>query len=81
MPPRRKPKKCSFHQELVLNRWVMRFFKGNQLAALKMRLGEASKWNAPHMVAISFDRHLFYPLAGCVKQIERIINRNTNEQV
>lgn len=25
-------------------------------------LGEASKWNAPHMVAISFDRHLFYPL-------------------
>ncbi|HQN47659.1 MAG TPA: type III restriction endonuclease subunit R, partial [Rugosibacter sp.] len=22
----------------------------------------ASKWNAPHMVAISFDRHLFYPL-------------------
>lgn len=26
------------------------------------QLGEASKWNAPHMVAISFDRHLFYPL-------------------
>ncbi len=26
------------------------------------KLGEASKWNAPHMVAISFDRHLFYPL-------------------
>ncbi len=25
-------------------------------------LGEASKWNAPHMVAISFDRHLFYRL-------------------
>ena len=25
-------------------------------------LGEASQWNAPHMVAISFDRHLFYPL-------------------
>ena len=25
-------------------------------------LGESSKWNAPHMVAISFDRHLFYPL-------------------
>ncbi|MCX7258533.1 MAG: DEAD/DEAH box helicase family protein [Polaromonas sp.] len=27
-------------------------------------LGEASKWNAPHMVAISFNRHLFYPLFG-----------------
>jgi hypothetical protein len=26
------------------------------------KLGEASKWNAPHMVAISFDRHLYYPL-------------------
>lgn len=26
------------------------------------KIGEASKWNAPHMVAISFDRHLFYPL-------------------
>ncbi|AOS96144.1 Type III restriction enzyme, res subunit [Microbulbifer aggregans] len=25
-------------------------------------IGEASKWNAPHMVAISFDRHLYYPL-------------------
>lgn len=27
-------------------------------------IGEASQWNAPHMVAISFDRHLFYPLLG-----------------
>ena len=26
------------------------------------QIGEASKWNAPHMVAISFDRHLYYPL-------------------
>lgn len=26
------------------------------------RLGEASQWNAPHMVAISFGQHLFYPL-------------------
>lgn len=26
------------------------------------KLGEASKWNAPNMVAISFDRHLYYPL-------------------
>ena len=28
------------------------------------KIGEASKWNAPHMVAISFDRHLYYPLFG-----------------
>jgi len=28
------------------------------------KIGEASQWNAPHMVAISFDRHLFYPLFG-----------------
>lgn len=26
------------------------------------KIGDASKWNAPHMVAISFDRHLYYPL-------------------
>lgn len=26
------------------------------------KIGEASKWNAPHMVAISFGRHLYYPL-------------------
>jgi hypothetical protein len=26
------------------------------------KIGEAGKWNAPHMVAISFDRHLYYPL-------------------
>lgn len=28
------------------------------------KIGQASQWNAPHMVAISFDRHLFYPLFG-----------------
>lgn len=28
------------------------------------KIGEASQWNAPHMVAISFDRHLYYPLLG-----------------
>jgi len=26
------------------------------------KIGEASQWNAPHMVAISFDSHLYYPL-------------------
>jgi hypothetical protein len=33
-------KKRSFHQELVLNQWVMRFFKGGTLQSLKARLGE-----------------------------------------
>jgi hypothetical protein len=35
-----KAKKRSFHQELVLNRWVLGFFQGGTLAALKMRLGD-----------------------------------------
>lgn len=30
----------SFHQQLVLNQWVMGFFKGGTLPALKNRLGE-----------------------------------------
>ena len=32
--------KRSFHHELVLNQWMMGFFKGNSLQALKSRLGE-----------------------------------------
>ncbi|MEI6797684.1 MAG: DEAD/DEAH box helicase family protein [Pseudomonadota bacterium] len=31
------------------------------------KLGEASKWNAPHMVAISFGQHLYYPLLSPIK--------------
>ena len=30
--------KRSFHQELVLNRWMWRFFKGNGLGALEPKL-------------------------------------------
>ena len=30
----------SFHQALVLNRWMLGFFKGGSLQALKNRLGE-----------------------------------------
>ena len=33
-------KKRSFHEELVLNQWLMGFFMGGNLAALKTRLGE-----------------------------------------
>ncbi len=32
--------KGSFHQELVLNRWMLGFFKGGSLSALKLRLGD-----------------------------------------
>jgi len=31
-------------------------------------LGEASKWKTPNMVAISFDRHLYYPLLAVEKR-------------
>ncbi|KMQ49447.1 hypothetical protein CHISP_3642 [Chitinispirillum alkaliphilum] len=33
-------RKRSFHQDLTLNRWVYRFFKGGNLAGLKSRLGD-----------------------------------------
>src|SRR6185312_16127090 len=38
----RKPKapKRSFHQELMLNRWVLGFFQGGTLEALKVRLAD-----------------------------------------
>ena len=35
-----KNAKRSFHQELVLNHWMMRFFNGGSITALKKRLGE-----------------------------------------
>lgn len=35
-----------------------------QNLVLEGKLGEASQWHANHMVAISFDRHLYYPLLG-----------------
>lgn len=35
-----KKQKRSFHQELVLNRWLMGFFKGGNMSALKLRLGD-----------------------------------------
>jgi len=38
--PQKPQKKRSFHQELVLNRWMMRFFNVEGLAGLKQRLGE-----------------------------------------
>lgn len=37
------------------------------------KLGQASKWNAPHMVAICFDQHLYYPLFGFEKDEDKDI--------
>jgi len=36
--------------------------KALQVLVKEGKLGEASKWNAGQMVAICFDRHLYYPL-------------------
>ena len=36
----KKGTKRSFHQELVLNRWMLKFFNIEKLAGLKLRLGE-----------------------------------------
>lgn len=38
--PRAPARRRSFHQELVLNRWVLGFFQGGTLAALKLRLDD-----------------------------------------
>ncbi len=37
---RTQSKKRRFHEELVLNQWMMGFFKGGSLHAMKSRLGE-----------------------------------------
>lgn len=47
-----------------------------KLEALKQivaegKIGEASKWHANNMVAISFERHLFYPLFGFEKDEDK----------
>lgn len=36
--------------------------KALQVLVKEGKIGEASKWNAGQMVAICFDRHLYYPL-------------------
>ncbi len=40
LPKNKKTNTRSFHQELVLNRWMLGFFKGDSLSALKLRLGD-----------------------------------------
>jgi hypothetical protein len=39
-PRARATKKRTFHQELVLNRWVLGFFHGGTLAAIKSRIAD-----------------------------------------
>src|SRR5690554_2180631 len=40
MAKAQKTGKRSFHQELVLNRWMLQFFNTDKLAGLTLRLGE-----------------------------------------
>ena len=43
--PKSRPR--SFHQDLVLNRWLLGFFNGDGLQKLKQRLGE-DRWEGMH---------------------------------
>src|SRR5690606_27829215 len=47
-------KKISFHQELVLNRWVLGFFQGGTLGALKLRLASQAKAGEAPLVLNAF---------------------------
>jgi len=62
------PKKRSFHQELVLNRWMLGFFKGGTLGALKVRLGE------DRFEGIDEDgqTHFFHELNRNLFQVDRV---------
>ncbi len=44
---RTKARPRSFHQDLVLNRWLLGFFNGDSLGRLKERLGE-DRWEGLH---------------------------------
>jgi len=66
--PAGSPKKRSFHQELVLNRWMLGFFKGGTLGALKVRLGE------DRFEGIDEDgqTHFFHELNRNLFQVDRV---------
>lgn len=61
-------KKRSFHQELVLNRWMFRFFMGGSLASLKARLG------ADRLEGLAEDRqtHYFHELTRTLIEVDKI---------
>ena len=61
-------KKRSFHQELVLNRWMFRFFMGGSLASLKARLG------ADRLEGLAEDgqTHYFHELTRTLIEVDKI---------
>jgi hypothetical protein len=60
--------KRSFHQELVLNQWMMSFFQGGSLPSLKERLGE----NRHEGISDDGQTGFFYELPHTLFAMERI---------
>ncbi|MGJ8649490.1 MAG: DEAD/DEAH box helicase family protein [Opitutaceae bacterium] len=69
MAVKRTPKrKRSFHQDLVLNRWLLGFFNGDTIQKLKLRLGE-DRYEGLHEDGQSL---FFHELTGNLFNIDRI---------
>jgi len=70
MAAKRTPKKKrSFHQDLVLNRWLLGFFNGDNIQKLKLRLGE-DRYEGLHEDGQS--SLFFHELTGNLFNIDRI---------
>ena len=65
---RASKKKRSFHQDLVLNRWLLGFFNGDNIQKLKVRLGE-DRYEGLHEDGQSL---FFHELTGNLFNIDRI---------
>ncbi len=65
-PGRARPR--SFHQDLVLNRWLLGFFQGDSLEKLKVRLGE-DRWEGLHEDGQTL---FFHQLTANLFNIDRI---------
>jgi hypothetical protein len=68
LPGLAKPRPRSFHQDLVLNRWLLGFFNGDGLKKLKERLGE-DRWEGLHEDGQTL---FFHQLTANLFNIDRI---------
>jgi hypothetical protein len=68
LPGLAKPRPRSFHQDLVLNRWLLGFFNGDELKKLKERLGE-DRWEGLHEDGQTL---FFHQLTANLFNIDRI---------
>ena len=68
LPGLAKPRPRSFHQDLVLNRWLLGFFNGDGLQKLKERLGE-DRWEGLHEDGQTL---FFHQLTANLFNIDRI---------